>query len=50
VQSEWVMTELRKARKAGRQSPKRKFFPARLVAFATSELGNLLEVEKSRAA
>lgn len=31
LQSEWVMTELRKARKAERQSGKRKLFPVRLV-------------------
>src|SRR5437773_12522597 len=35
LQSEWVMTELRKARKAERQSGKRKLFPVRLVDFAT---------------
>jgi len=35
LQSEWVMTELRKARKAERQSGKRKLFPIRLVDFAT---------------
>jgi hypothetical protein len=31
LQSEWVMTELRKARKAERQRGKRKLFPVRLV-------------------
>ena len=31
LKSEWVMTELRKARKAERQSGKRKLFPVRLV-------------------
>jgi hypothetical protein len=31
LQSEWVMTELRKARTAERQSGKRKLFPVRLV-------------------
>ncbi len=31
LQSEWVMTELRKARKAERQTGKRKLFPVRLV-------------------
>lgn len=35
LQSEWVMTELRKARKAERQSGKRKLFPVRLVDFET---------------
>ena len=35
LQSEWVMTELRKARKAERQSGKRKLFPMRLVDFET---------------
>jgi hypothetical protein len=30
LQSEWVMTELRKARKAERQTGKRKLFPVRL--------------------
>lgn len=35
LQSEWVMTELRKARKAERQSGKRKLFPARLVDLET---------------
>lgn len=35
LQSEWVMTELRKARKAERQSGKRKLFPVRLVDFDT---------------
>ena len=35
LQSEWVMTELPKARKAERQSGKRKFFPVRLVEFET---------------
>ena len=35
LQSEWVMTELRKARKAERQSGQRKLFPVRLVDFAT---------------
>ena len=34
-QSEWVMTELRKARKAERPSGKRKLFPVRLVDFET---------------
>ena len=34
-QSEWVMTELRKARKAERQSGQRKLFPVRLVDIAT---------------
>ena len=34
-QSEWVMTELRKARKAERQSGQRKLIPVRLVDFAT---------------
>jgi len=33
LQSEWVMTELRKARKAERQSGKRKLFPVRLADF-----------------
>jgi hypothetical protein len=33
LKSEWVMTELRKARKAERQSGKRKLFPVRLVDF-----------------
>lgn len=35
LQSEWVMTELRKARKAERQTGKRKLFPVRLVDFET---------------
>jgi uncharacterized protein YjbI with pentapeptide repeats len=35
LQSEWVMTELRKARKAERESGKRKLFPVRLVDFVT---------------
>ncbi len=35
LQSDWVMTELRKARKAERQSGKRKLFPVRLVDFET---------------
>lgn len=35
LQSEWVMTELRKARKAERQTGKRKLFPVRLVEFDT---------------
>lgn len=35
LQSEWVMTEIRKARKHERQSGKRKLFPVRLVDFAT---------------
>ncbi|HWM25333.1 MAG TPA: toll/interleukin-1 receptor domain-containing protein [Chthoniobacterales bacterium] len=35
MESEWVMTELRKARKAERQSGKRKLFPVRLVDFET---------------
>jgi uncharacterized protein YjbI with pentapeptide repeats len=35
LQSEWVMTELRKARKAERQSGQRKLFPVRLVEFET---------------
>ena len=35
LQSEWVMTELRKARKAERQSGQRKLFPVRLTDFAT---------------
>jgi class 3 adenylate cyclase len=35
MQSEWVMTELRKARTAERQSGKRKLFPVRLVDFDT---------------
>jgi hypothetical protein len=35
LQSEWVMTELRKARKAERQSGKRKLFPVRLVDMST---------------
>ena len=35
MQSEWVMTELRKARKVERQSGQRKLFPVRLVDFAT---------------
>ena len=34
-QSEWVMTELRKVRKAERQSGKRKLFPVRLVDMET---------------
>lgn len=35
LQSEWVMTELRNARTAERQSGKRKLFPVRLVDFKT---------------
>ena len=35
LQSEWVITELRNARKAERQSKKRKLFPIRLVDFET---------------
>ena len=35
LQSEWVKTELRKARKAERQTGKRKLFPGRLVDFET---------------
>lgn len=35
LQSEWVITELRNARKAERQSGKRKLFPVRLVDFET---------------
>ena len=35
LQSEWVMTELRKARKAERKSGQRKLFPLRLVDFET---------------
>jgi hypothetical protein len=35
LRSEWVMTELRKARKAERRSGKRKLFPVRLVDFET---------------
>ncbi|HEX8311423.1 MAG TPA: toll/interleukin-1 receptor domain-containing protein [Chthoniobacteraceae bacterium] len=35
LQSEWVMTELRKARKVERQSGRRKLFPVRLVDFET---------------
>ena len=35
LQSEWVMTELRKARKAGRQSGQRKLVPVRLVDMET---------------
>ena len=35
LQSDWVITELRKARKAERQSGKRKLFPVRLVDFDT---------------
>ena len=34
MQSEWVMTELRKARKAERHTGKRKLFPVRLADFA----------------
>jgi len=35
LQSEWVMTELRKARKAECRSGKRKLFPVQLVDFET---------------
>ena len=35
LQSEWVMTELRKARQAERQSDQRKLFPVRLADIAT---------------
>jgi hypothetical protein len=35
LQSEWVITELRKARRVERQTGKRKLFPLRLVNFAT---------------
>ena len=35
LQSEWVMTQLRKARKAERQSGQRKLFPVRLVDMET---------------
>ena len=35
LQSEWVMTELRKARQAERQSGQRKLFPVRLVDMET---------------
>jgi hypothetical protein len=35
LESEWVMTELRKGRKAERQSGKRKLFPVRLVEMKT---------------
>ena len=35
LKSEWVITELRKARKAERQSGKRKLFPVRLVSYET---------------
>jgi uncharacterized protein YjbI with pentapeptide repeats len=35
LQSEWVITELRRARKAERQDGKRKLFPVRLVDFET---------------
>jgi uncharacterized protein YjbI with pentapeptide repeats len=53
LQSEWVMTELRKARKAERQSGGRKLFPVRLVDFETlrnwecldPETGNDLAIE-----
>ena len=33
LESEWVMTELRQARKAERQSGQRKLFPVRLTGF-----------------
>jgi TIR domain len=35
LESEWVMTELRNARKAERQSGRRKLFPVRLVDYET---------------
>ena len=35
LQSEWVMTELRKARKAERKTGKRKLFPVGLVDYTT---------------
>ena len=35
LQSDWVMTELRKACKAERQTGKRKLFPVRLTNIAT---------------
>ena len=35
LKSKWVMTELRKARTAERQSGKRKLFPVRLVNMST---------------
>ncbi|HVG17713.1 MAG TPA: toll/interleukin-1 receptor domain-containing protein [Blastocatellia bacterium] len=35
LQSEWVMTEIRKARKAERKENRRKLFPIRLVDFET---------------
>jgi hypothetical protein len=35
MQSEWVMTELRKARKQEIQQKRRKLFPIRMVSFET---------------
>jgi hypothetical protein len=37
MQSEWVMTEIRRARKVEREENRRKLFPIRLVDFETVE-------------
>jgi uncharacterized protein YjbI with pentapeptide repeats len=48
LQSEWVMTELRKARNAERKSGKRKLFPVRLVNFETLREWGCFDADSGR--
>jgi hypothetical protein len=48
LQSEWVITELRKARNAERQTGKRKLFPVRLVDFETLRDWECFDVDSGK--
>jgi hypothetical protein len=48
LQSEWVMTELRKARKAERQSGQRKLFPVRLVDMETIKAWECFDADSGK--
>jgi hypothetical protein len=48
LQSEWVMTELRKTRKAERQTGKRKLFPVRLVDMKTIKAWECFDADSGK--
>ena len=47
-QSEWVMTELRKARKTERQTGQRKLFPVRLVDMETIKAWECFDADSGK--
>jgi len=48
LQSEWVMTELRKAFKAGRREGRRKLFPVRLVDMETIQAWECFDADSGK--